>query len=135
MEEEELPMPYIRALTSEIKETKNIITTAHNQMIERKQESKEYYEPATVLYHNVKKTRMEFEKKADEILELINKESKDLNKLKKVNEISIKELDAAAQMLAQAPDPEEDQPIKLAVRAVAVLFPFVTFALFSICSK
>lgn len=135
MEKEEMPLPYIKALTNEIKETKQIIAEAQNHMYYRKHENQKYYEPATVLLNSVKNTRQEFINRADAVINMINNETQQLLELKEQNAKNALQLQKSAEIIKSNSDPESDQPVGIAVRAIGAMFPFIVFGLYSICFK
>ena len=134
-ENHEMPLPYVKALSNEVKETKQIISVAQQRMEQRKTENRQYYEPAKVLTENVKQTRVLFAQCADAVLKKINEESEELRRLKQTNEECLDELEKSAGVLANAQEGNIDQPLSIAVRAIAAMFPFVAFGLFVVCSK
>ena len=132
---DEMPLPYVKALSNEVKETKQIIAVAHNKMEQRKIENRNYYEPAKILTQNVRKTRVEFARRADAVLNKINEESEQLKQLKETNEQCLAELQKSAELLEDAKEGNIGQPLGIAVRAIAAMFPFVAFGLFVVCSQ
>ena len=134
-ENDEMPLPYVKALSNEVKETKQIIAVAHNRMEQRKIENRNYYEPAKILTQNVRKTRIEFAARADAVMQKINEEMDELRKLKETNEHCLEELQKSAELLENAQSGHVDQPLGIAVRAIAAMFPFVAFGLYVVRSK
>ncbi|OHT00293.1 hypothetical protein TRFO_07943 [Tritrichomonas foetus] len=131
------PMPpkLLQVLSSEVKDTKEIITKSYASMVQRKQDARDYYEPAENLHESIKQTREQFHKKATAALNLIASETEQLRQIQQANEYSLDELKKSAEFLNTAPSMPNDTPIKLAVRSVASFFPFVAFAMLAFCAK
>ena len=132
---DDMPLPYVKALTSEVKETKQIIKETKEKMDLRKKENQDYYEPANVLFESVRNTHREFDARAEAVLQKINDEKEELLRLKRCNEDNLTELQKSAEVFRQESEENKDQPLGIAIRAIAAMFPFVAFGLFTICSK
>ena len=133
--DDEMPLPYVKALSSEVKETKKIIAVAHQRMEKRKVENQEYYEPAKSLFYSVKNTRQELSQRADAVLQKIKEETDQLTELNETNLQCLQELMASEELLNEKQNISSEQPITTAVRAISAMFPFVIFGLFVVCSK
>ncbi|EAY06118.1 hypothetical protein TVAG_067780 [Trichomonas vaginalis G3] len=133
--EDEMPLPYIKALTHEIKETKQIVAEAQEHMYTRKRENQEYYEPATALLNSVKNTRQELIARAYAVISMIDNETQQLKEIKEQNSRHVHELQLTSDVLNQESDEETDNPLGIAVRAIGTMFPFIVFGLYTICSK
>lgn len=132
-----VPMPpkLLQVLSSEAKDTKEIILRSNSSMMQRKQDAKEYYEPAERLSESIQITRERFQQKRDEAMQLILNETEQLKQIQKINENSLIELRKSTDYLNNAPPESNDSPINLAVRSIASLLPFVSFALLAFCTR
>ena len=132
-----VPMPpkLLQVLSSEAKDTKEIILRSNSSMVQRKQDAKEYYEPAERLSESIQATRERFQQKKNEAMRLILNETEQLRQIQRINENSLAELKKSTDYLNNTPSGSNDSPINLAVRSIASLFPFVTFALLAFCTR
>lgn len=122
-------------LSSEVKESKEIISQSYFTMLQRQQDSTKYYQPVNVFLEHIRRTRDEFNRQVDCALQLIEDETKQLQELQNVNIDSIKELQNSAAILRNAVLPEDDNPIALAIRSFAAMLPLVSFAIITFCTK
>lgn len=132
-----VPMPpkLLQVLSSEAKDTKEIILRSNSSMIQRKQDAKEYYEPVERLSESIQITRERFQQKKNEAMRLILNETEQLKQIQKINENSLNELRKSTDYLNNDPYESNESPTCLAVRSIASLFPFVSFALLAFCTR
>ncbi|KAK8891813.1 hypothetical protein M9Y10_029034 [Tritrichomonas musculus] len=132
-----VPMPpkLLQVLSSEAKDTKEIILRSNSSMVQRKQDAKEYYEPAERLNESIQITRQRFKQKEEEAMRLILHETEQLRQIQQINENSLIELRKSTDYLNNSSLETNDSPINLAVRSIASLFPFVTFAILAFCTR
>ena len=127
--EAELPAPYMRALTNEVKSIQKIIDKAHGMMEQRTEEDKRYYEPTNALIDAIKSARFRFLENVADAAEIIEEETQRIEKIKQANQSALDELMISTNVLADAPIPEDSHPVGLAVRSLASIFPFLVFSL------
>ena len=130
-----MPLPYVKALTREIKEIKQVILKTQDQMQKRMEENHKIYEPTENLFRSVQNTRKLFDMCSNKVLNIIDEEKGELTKYKQQNMESLKELEKSAEFLTKMKEADNDSPVLMAVRAIAVMFPFIAFGLFNVGSK
>ena len=128
---EEMPEPYLKALRQEVDETKRILSQTENQIRQRQIDAEKYYSPIETFISSVQKTREKLHTETQKTLDLIEQETRELEEIEAINRNAIHELQISSDVISDRPIPEDDHPIGLALRSIASLFPFVTFALLS----
>ena len=132
-----VPMPpkLLQVLSTEAKDTKEIILKSNSSMVQRKQDAKEYYEPVDRLNESIQLTRQRFQQKENEAMNLILNETEQLRQIHQMNENSLIELKKSTNYLNNAPQQSNDSPINLAIRSISSLFPFMAFAILAFCTR
>lgn len=128
-DQESMAPQLIMSLSADVKGTEDVILKARETMMRRKEDTYGYYEPARNLLASIKKTREEFKKKTNETLELIMKETGEMKEIQKCNEAALCELRTTRDELVRQSKVVEDNPVMIAVRGIAAMFPFVLFTL------
>lgn len=135
MEVQKFPPKLIKALSTEVKDTKGVISQAYQTMVQRREGSRDYYMPANALLASVQQTRESFRAQADACVSLITDETRQLREIAAKNAYSIAALRRTSENLRRAPQPGDENPISLAIRSLSAMAPFVIFALMCFCSE
>ena len=135
MEENQFPPKLIKALSNEVKDTKNIIFQSYQTMVNRRESSKDYYQPAKSILASIKQTRTVLSKQVDACVSKIEDEIRQLHEIEAKNAYSIEELRKTSEILNELPLPGDENPISLAIRSLSAMAPFVIFALMCLCSE
>ena len=128
---EEMPEPYLKPLRQEVDETKRILAQAENQIHQRQINAEKYYSPIDSFISSIQKTRERLHDETQNAISLIELETRELEDIETINQNAIHELQISSNVVSDRPIPEDDHPIGLALRSIASLFPFITFALLS----
>lgn len=127
--------PYLLSLTKEINDILQILNEAKNNMDERKDSAQEYYKPTKALIQKVKEAKKQVEQKSISTINMIDKECQELEEILKIYEDLDDELQEMDELLDKEPEPQENLPFMVAVKALASMLPFCAYACYFLLYK
>ena len=127
--------PYLRSLIKELSNTLRILNDARDSMNERKDNAQEYYKPVKALKQKVGEAKSQVKQKSASTLSMIKKECEELEEILNVYKDLNKELEEMDKLVDKEPEPEENQPFGVAVKALASMLPFCAYACYCLLSK
>lgn len=124
-----MPLPYIRALSNEVKETKQMFIETEEKMLERKSESLEHYRPVNNLLDSVRDTRVKFHHRAELLFNMIENETEQLLEIQRINNETVEQIRDTIDSIKEKGNEKDNNSVCLVVRSIAAFFPFILYAM------